>query len=175
VDAVLDRLSIKNLFVLLKNAEDSRTATVVSEVIEEIWEAHRNEELRHMLDTATIHTSAGRTESALFLLMELVDLDPYYADAWNKCSKWALTVGNLDCAMFAAQKALEIIPNHFDALNSIGQVCHERRDLQKAVDHYRRSMNFDPWSTEAPLLSACVSTLKRWEEGPRSNRTREPK
>mmetsp|Transcript_18995 Transcript_18995/g.52988 ORF Transcript_18995/g.52988 Transcript_18995/m.52988 type:complete len:97 (+) Transcript_18995:242-532(+) len=73
-------------------------------------------------------------------------------------------IGNLDASMAAAQKTLEILPDHFQALNGLGLVYNEKRDLIHARDNFRKSIELDPWSPVAPRLSVCLDVLKRWKK-----------
>ena len=94
----------------------------------------------------------------------MVDEDPTFAEAWNKAATCEFMIGNLDASMAAAQKTLEIVPDHFQALNGLGLVYNEKRDLLHARDNFRKSMELDPWSPVGPRLSVCLDTLKRWKK-----------
>jgi tetratricopeptide (TPR) repeat protein len=164
INQIAEHMAISKLFEILKNAEDSETANVLSDGFKEIWKAHTDKEVRYKLDTGVNHLLRGKTELALSTFGEVVDKDPDYAEAWNKASTCEFMIGNLDASMAAAQKTLELIPNHFQALNGLGLVYNEKKDLQDARDTFRKSMKIDPWSPVSGRLSACLNTLDRWEK-----------
>ena len=164
VSEILDRISMDKLFQILKFSEDSETATVFSDFFKEIWKAHTDNNIRYKFDTGVNHLLTGNTDAALSIFGQVVDEDQTYAEAWNKASTCEFMIGNLDAAMAAAQKTLELLPNHFQALSGLGLVYNEKRDLPNARENFRRSIQLDPWSPVAPRLSVCLDTLKRWEK-----------
>lgn len=157
-------MSMENMFETLKYAETSDAATVLSDAFKEIWKGHEDKDIRYKFDTGVNYLLTGKTAKALSIFGEVVDEDPTYAEAWNKAATCEFMIGNLDASMAAAQRTLEIVPDHFQALNGLGLVYNEKRDLQHARDNFRKSMELDPWSPVAPRLSVCLDTLKRWKD-----------
>jgi len=164
LDSISEQLAMKKFFEILKHAEDSDMATVLSDSFKEIWKAHKDKDIRYTFDTGVNHLLKGKTELALSTFGEVVDIDPEYGEAWNKASTCEFMIGNLDASMAAAQKTLEIIPSHFHALNGLGLVYNEKKDLKDARDAFRRSMQLDPWSPVSGRLSVCLDTLQRWDK-----------
>ena len=160
---IVDRLSTENMFQAMKHAEDPDTATVLSDAFKEIWKGHEDKDIRYKFDTGVNYLLTGKTSKALGIFGEVVDEDPTYAEAWNKAATCEFMIGNLDASMAAAQRTLEIVPDHFQALNGLGLVYNEKRELVHAKDNFRKSIKLDPWSVVAPRLSVCLDTLKRWK------------
>jgi Flp pilus assembly protein TadD len=157
-------MSISKLFDVLKNAEDSETATVISDMFKELWKTHQDDDIRFKFDTGVNHLLKGKTEEALEVFGEVADADPSYAEAFNKASTAEYMIGNLDASLAAAHKTLELITKHFQALNGLGLVYNEKKDLEFAVDAFRKSIEIDPWSPVAGRLSVCLDTLERWRK-----------
>lgn len=164
LDSISKRISLHNLLLLLKSAHDMETATIFSESLKEIWKAHLDNELRWKLDTAVGYLLSGKVSKALQNFSEVVDKDPSYAEAWNKASTCEFMMGNMDASLAAARKTIECSPTHFQALNGLGLVYYEKKDIASAVDCFRKSMAIDPWSPVAARLSVCLETLKLSEE-----------
>lgn len=163
---ILEHWSSENMFQAMKHADNSDTASVLSDAFKEIWKGHVDEDLRHKFDTGVNYLLTGKTSKALDIFGEVVDEDPGYAEAWNKAATCEFMIGNLDASMAAAQRTLEIVPEHFQALNGLGLVYNEKRELIHAKDNFRKSIQLDPWSPVAPRLSVCLDTLKRWDKSP---------
>lgn len=161
---ISQQMAIDKWFDLLKNAEDSETATVLSDSFKEIWKAHKDHDIRFKLDTGINYLLRNKTEQALSVFSDVVDADPRYAEAFNKASTTEYMIGNLDASLAAACKTLELIPRHFHALNGLGLVYNEKKDLELAVDAFRRSIYLDPWSPVSGRLSLCLDTLERWRK-----------
>jgi tetratricopeptide (TPR) repeat protein len=159
LDTAAEKMSTENLFKLLKASDSMDDATIVSEILKELWKAHVDSELRWRLDNAIGHMLSGNTEVALSLFGELVEEDPKYAEAWNKASTCEFMMGNMDGALAAAQKTLELIPNHYQALNGLGLIHYENKELSSAITCFHKSMQIDPWSPVSSRLAACQDTL----------------
>lgn len=164
VSAILDLISTDNLYQILKFSEDQTTATVITDTFKEIWKAHKDDDIRYKFDTGVNYLLNGKTDSALSIFTEVVDEDGKFAEAWNKASTCEFMIGNLDASMAASQKTLEIIPTHFQALNGLGLVYSEKRDLNHARDSFRKSIELDPWAPVATRLGVCLDTIKRWKK-----------
>jgi hemimethylated DNA binding protein len=160
IDSISKQMALNNLLELLKSAQDMEVASIVSESLKEIWKAHLNDQLRWKLDTAVAHLLAGKVSQALEDFSEVVDDDPSYAEAWNKASTCEFMMGNMDASLAAAHKTIECLPTHFQALNGLGLVYYEKKDLSSAIDCFRKSMDLDPWSPVSARLSVCLETVK---------------
>eukprot|EP00980_Cylindrotheca_fusiformis_P028896 scaffold22671_cov164-Cylindrotheca_fusiformis.AAC.5 len=160
LDALSKQLALSNLLELLKSAQDMEVATVLSESLKEIWKAHLNEQLRWNLDTAVADLLAGKLAEALKGFTEVVDDDPSYAEAWNKAATCEFMMGNMDASLAASKKTIEYLPTHFQALNGMGLVYYEKKDISSAISSFRQSMELDPWSPVSARLSTCLKKVK---------------
>ena len=160
INDITTKLSMDNLLHLLKSAEDLELSTIISESVKEIWKAHLNPDLRWDLDTAVAHLLGGKVSQALKQFTEIVDNDPTYAEAWNKASTCEFMMGNMDASLAAAQKTVEALPSHFQAMNGLGLVHFEKKDIPSAVHCFRESIEIDPWSPVSARLSVCVDTMR---------------
>ena len=166
LDPVVQKLSMSNIYNVLKNSEDLDTATTISDCLKEVWRAHNNGDLKYRLDTAIAALLGGKTERALSLFTCLIDEDPTYAEAWNKASTCEFMLGNLDASLAAAQKTLELIPGHYQAQNGLGLVYFEKKDYQAAIDSFRKSLELDPWSPVSARLAICLDAVEKWRKSP---------
>merc|ERR1719464_375036 len=164
MNAILDLISMENLFQILKFSENSDTASVITDSLKEIWKAHNDKDIRYKFDTGVNYLLNGKTDIALTIFGEVVNEDPSFAEGWNRASTCEFMFGNLDASMAAAQKTLEIIPNHFQAMNGLGLVYSEKRDLHHAKDYFRKSIELDPWAPVATRLSICLNTIEKWKK-----------
>jgi tetratricopeptide (TPR) repeat protein len=153
-----------NLLELLQTADSMHDATIVSETVKEIWKAHVDCELRMRLDNAVGHLLHGKTELALSSFYEIVGEDPNYAEAWNKASTCEFMTGNMDKSLAAARKTLDFIPVHFQALNGLGLVFHEKKDTPLAIKCFQKSISIDPWSPVSSRLAVCLNTIDSQNE-----------
>mmetsp|Transcript_1290 Transcript_1290/g.2580 ORF Transcript_1290/g.2580 Transcript_1290/m.2580 type:complete len:744 (-) Transcript_1290:39-2270(-) len=164
INDITTKLSMENLLILLKSAEDMELSTIISESVKEIWKAHLNPDLRWDLDTAVAHLLGGKVSKALKQFSGIVDDDPTYAEAWNKAATCEFMMGNMDASLAAAQKTVEALPTHFQAINGLGLVHFEKKDVPSAIHCFRESIEIDPWSPVSARLSVCVDTMRLSEQ-----------
>lgn len=125
-----------------------------------MWRSHVDVHTRHKLDKANSLLYGGNTEAALAIFTEIVDEDPSYAEAWNMASTCEFMLGNLEASLAAAKRTVEILPTHFQALNGMGLVYTDMKELPSAVESFRKGLEIDPWSPVSSRLSASIETLK---------------
>lgn len=166
LDAAVQKLSMSNIMQMLKYSENLDAASTISDCLKEIWRAHPNGDLKFRLDEAINALLSGKTEHALALFTDLIREDPNYAEAWNKASTCEFMLGNMEASLAAAQKALDILPDHVQAQNGLGLVYFEKKEYAAAVECFRKSLELDPWSPVSARLSVCIDTLWKWEKSP---------
>ena len=156
IDAMARKLSNENLFILLKTTDNNDDAVVIADLLKEIWKSHVDETLRSKLDTATSSLLGGNVEEAMSTLKEVVAEDPGYAEAWNKISTCEFMLGKTDESLASAQKTLNLIPTHYQAMAGMGLVYYERNDIPLAIENFQKSLELHPWSPVSSRLSTCL-------------------
>jgi hypothetical protein len=74
--------SIDDLFYQLKfGAENLEDATIVQDIISELWKESPNYDLRNKLDCGISDLMEGKHESALRRFSQIVQSDPMYGEA----------------------------------------------------------------------------------------------
>lgn len=156
---IAKKLSLDSMFEMLKLADTMESAIVLEETIKEIWKAHENEELRLKLDNGVADLVRGNKNRALNTFALLVKEDPDYAEAWNKASTCHYMLGDMQSSLKAAERTLELLPRHFQAMNGLGLVHFETRRYKFAARSFRQSLTLDPWSQVSARLAACKDML----------------
>jgi tetratricopeptide (TPR) repeat protein len=135
-------------------------AVIISEILKETWKAHINSDLRWRLDNGLGNLLAGKTDDAMLDFAALVKDDPSYGESWNKLSTCEFMLGKLEASLESAQKTLDLIPTHYQALNGMGLVHYERNDISLATEHFQKSLELDPWSPVSSRLATCLDALQ---------------
>lgn len=77
--------SMDDLFLLLQvGAQNLDDATVLEDLLKELWKESPNNDLRSVLDSGIADILAGNHESALTKFNEIIASDPRYGHAWNE-------------------------------------------------------------------------------------------
>uniref|UniRef100_A0A7S4MNA2 Hemimethylated DNA-binding domain-containing protein n=2 Tax=Odontella aurita TaxID=265563 RepID=A0A7S4MNA2_9STRA len=153
-------MSMENLLALLRASDNIDDAVEIEETIKEVWKAHASYDMRCRLDSGVAELLRGNKETSLSIFEELVTDDPTYFEAWNKKSTCHFMVGEMEKSMESARKAVDLCPQHFQAMNGLGLVQYETRRYRLAAESFRQSIGLDPWSPVSSRLAACSDLLK---------------
>jgi len=154
-----DALGLDVLLKFLKLADNMDSASTIEECIKELWKAHPTPGMRSRLDGGIADMLGGHKEKALVTFQALIDDDPTYAEAWNKASTCYFMLGDMQSSLEAAEKTLELIPHHFQAMNGLGLIHFETRRYKLAAEAFRQSLRIDPWSPVSSRLASCLDML----------------
>jgi tetratricopeptide (TPR) repeat protein len=94
-------------------------------------------------------------EIALALLDKLVDLDPQWAEAWNKRATVRFLLYDDNGSMEDIAHVLKIEPRHFGALSGMGMIFERRGFRDDALRAYRRALEI------APQLESLKNSVDR--------------
>ncbi|GMH63624.1 hypothetical protein TrRE_jg1624, partial [Triparma retinervis] len=98
-------------------------------------------------NVATIHyllgqTTPARSEFEAILSFSKQDFDR--ADLHVNIALCYMAEGDLETAMSNGMTALKLVPNHFQAVVSVGNLHKENAKYDEAVDMYRRALEVNP-------------------------------
>lgn len=94
-----------------------------------------SEDVRTLVEDATLDFALGENETALDKLREAVRLHPESFEAWHALTEIYFSMRNLDEALEAAQKALGIRPSDIHIHTSLSRIYMERGDKATAEKH----------------------------------------
>ena len=76
---------LDNLFKKLKSINDITSARKIENKIWDLWTTHPSEEsLTELLDKGSMYMSQNQLTSAHNIFSKAIELDPNWAEAWNK-------------------------------------------------------------------------------------------
>jgi tetratricopeptide (TPR) repeat protein len=156
-----------DLFEFLNLCDSMESAEVIENVMSEMWKAHEDLNMPKRLDDAIVDLrrglEIGNNEKALLSYLDIVQDDPSYAEAWEMLSTCHFINGDMQSSLDSANKALQLIPSHFQALYSLGSVHFRTRRFNLAVASFRRCLHLNPWSRASTALAACTRELSSHE------------
>lgn len=83
-------------------------------------------------------------EQARAKLTEVTELRPDFAEGWHRRGEVFVLLDDWDSAFRDFQKAIELNPNHFGALEGMGHCRLNRGDPKAAVEYFRRAIELNP-------------------------------
>lgn len=80
-----------------------------------------------------------------------IELDPNYSVGYGMLGVWSTSVGNIQEAVAALEKAYALDPLNPEWVTTLGVVYYYAGQEKKALDHWKRTMPLEPYRTHAAL------------------------
>jgi len=93
------------------------------------------DQIREQVEDAILHFSLGEDHLAAEKLQALLAVAPECFDGWLALTEVELARRNLDCALSAAEKALQLKPEDIHVHTSLSRIWVEKGDKEKAEHH----------------------------------------
>ena len=99
----------------------------------------------------SLYMSQNDLENAYKLFSKTIELDPTWAEAWNKRATVLYLMGKYELSQADINKVLELEKRHFGALSGQGLVQTALKNYQKAIDSYIEAHKVHP-NMKSPLI-----------------------
>ena len=88
-------------------------------------------------------------EKGLGLFNNIIDMDPNFAEAWNKRATIYFLMRNFDKSMQDIRQTLILEPRHFGAISGLGLIFNALGQPENALSAFRRVREIYPLSRSA--------------------------
>ena len=104
------------------------------------------------------HTSDAETklDAAILILSRTKDNDPLLADSLVLSGVIAAVQNKRSLAVEKLEKAIELVPGHFDANLSVGQAYFENGQIDKSIAAFRHAVSIQPGNLKARFFLATA-------------------
>ncbi len=131
----------------------------VEQKIWKIWITHPNDSnLTKMLAEGSKLMNYRKLNEAIEVFSHVIELDPNWAEAWNKRATCLYLIGDYEKSQNDINKVLMLEKRHFGALAGQGLVNIELKNYEKAILSYQQAKEIYP-SMKSPEVM-----IKRLEE-----------
>ena len=155
-----EKKQINELFNQLKNTTNYEESKKIESAIWDLWTTHPiDESLTNLLSDGSFYMSQNNLESAYETFTKTINLDPNWAEAWNKRATVLYLMGRYELSQSDINKVLEIENRHFGALSGQGLVQTALKNYQKAIDSYIEAHKVHP-NMKSPLIMIKKLQLK---------------
>ena len=170
---ILFVLNITNLEANDKNKKLDRlfndlkfkNATLSYEIEQKIWElwsTHPSDKnLTTMLAEGSNLVNKQKFDQAIVVFSKVIDLDPKWAEAWNKRATVLYMVGEFQKSQDDVDKVLELEERHFGALAGQGLVNIQLENYEKAIMSYKKAQQIYPKMKSPKLMIKQIEELIR--------------
>ena len=146
------QMQINKLLDQLKKTSNYETAKEIEKKIWQFWITHpREESLTSLMADGSLYMSQNDLENAYKLFSKTIELDPTWAEAWNKRATVLYLMGKYELSQADINKVLELEKRHFGALSGQGLVQTALKNYQKAIDSYIEAHKVHP-NMKSPLI-----------------------
>ena len=143
---------LNKLFNQLKNTYNNLSAKEIESKIWKLWTTHPSEQtLTDLLEKGSYYMSQNQLTSAHNVFSKAIELDPNWAEAWNKRATVLYLMGNYDLSQNDIDMVLSLEKRHFGALAGQGLVQTALNNYQNAINSYQEVEKIYP-SMQSPKL-----------------------
>ena len=152
-------LHYRRILQWLKLADNFESAGTVNNAITHVWIAHPDIARRSRLDDGVHNIKQTRLLTTFVAVKQLVIDDPQYGEAWSLMAMCCFGLNQQQAALEAAKKAIELIPQHYNAMSLQGVTHLSMGQHAMAAQMLGDCVSLDPWSTAANQLSAALDLM----------------
>jgi tetratricopeptide (TPR) repeat protein len=138
------RKVLDELFERLAKAEDAAEAKGVTGAIERVW-MHSGSDTADLLMGRAMQALQGKDYAlSQDLLGAIVEIEPHWAEAWNKRATVRYLAEDPMGAMQDIAHVLALEPRHFGALSGMGFILQSGGFDQRALQAFRKALEINP-------------------------------
>ena len=160
--AFVRRHTLDDLYGKLASAKDEDEAKGLATLIGTIWMRSGSDTAALLMSRAMKSIDTKDYPLALRLLDQVVELQPSWAEAWNKRASVRYVVGDIDGSMTDVEHVLKLEPKHFGALEGMAAMLQRANLDKRALEVYRRALAIYP---HQPDIEKIVDKLTLEVEG----------
>ena len=155
-------VELDKLFYELKKNIPSLSSGIVQKIWM-LWSTHpTDQKLTSLLDEGSRLVQDQKLNRAIDVFTEAIELDPNWAEAWNKRATVLYMVGEFQKSQNDIDKVLELEERHFGALAGQGMVNIKLKNYDKAKRSYQKAQEIYP-ALESPkvMIEQIEELIKR--------------
>ena len=155
---------IDRLFIQLKSAIDFEKSKKIEDKIWNLWITHPSKKgLTKLLADGSSAMMDNKLETAYDKFTEVIELDPNWAEAWNKRATVLYLMGNYELSQNDINVVLNLEKRHFGALSGQGLVQLALKNYQVAIDSYIKAHKIYPAMESTVIMIKKLKILIRKE------------
>ena len=134
----------------------------IEQKIWKLWSTHPSDKnLTTMLAEGSNLVNKQKFDQAIVVFSKVIDLDPKWAEAWNKRATVLYMVGEFQKSQDDIDKVLELEERHFGALAGQGLVNIQLENYDKAIMSYKKAQQIYPKMKSPKIMIKQIEELIR--------------
>ena len=152
-------VELDKLFLELKKNIPSLSSRIAQQIWM-LWSTHpTDQKLTSLLDEGSRLVQDQKLNRAIDVFTEAIELDPSWAEAWNKRATVFYMVGELQKSQDDIDKVLELEERHFGALAGQGLVDIKLKNFDKAKRSYQKVQEIYPAMKSPKIMIEQIEEL----------------
>jgi tetratricopeptide (TPR) repeat protein len=152
-------IQLNKLFNDLK-INNTSLSNLAEQKIWKLWSTHPSDEkLTTMLTEGSNLVNKKKFYEAIIIFSKVIDLDPNWAEAWNKRATVLYMVGEFQKSQDDIDKVLELEERHFGALAGQGLVNIQLENYEKAIMSYEKAQQIYPLMKSPKIMINQINKL----------------
>ena len=136
----------------------------IEQKIWKIWSTHpNNQKLTERLKEGSELVRNKQLSKAINIFTEVIDLDPKWAEAWNKRATVLYMMGDYKNSQKDIDKVLKLEKRHFGALAGQGLVNIKLENYEKAIESYKKAKEINPTMHSPEIMIKQIEELIKQE------------
>lgn len=136
---------LDGLYDRLAKAPEPQMAKAIAQAIERVWRSSGSPTCDLLLTRAAAAIEAKRMDLAMVLLESAMELQPDFAEAWNRRAYAYYLGGEHQRALGDLRRVLALDPKHFRALEGVGLILREIGEKKAALEAYKKLKDVYPF------------------------------
>ena len=154
--------ALNDLFRALQVTTSAKAKDIESKIWS-LWVVHdSNPDATGMMRLGMQMMQANQLTEAGRVFSRLIDIEPDFAEAWNKRATIRYMLGNHDGSKADIVEVLEREPRHFGALSGLAMIHMQNGNLKGALNAYEAALQVNPFMINAQQM---IDALKRKLQG----------
>mgnify|MGYP003981607113 FL=1 len=150
---------LDKLFLELKKNIPSKSSNIEQQIWL-LWSTHPSDEkLTSMLDEGSRLVQDQKLLRAISVFTEAIELDPSWAEAWNKRATVLYMIGEFQKSQNDIDRVLGLEKRHFGALAGQGLVNIQLQNYEKAIKSYQMAEEIYPAMKSPKLMIKQIEEL----------------
>lgn len=154
--------ALNDLFRALQTTTSSKARDIESKIWS-LWTVHdTNPDATGMMRLGMQMMQANQLDEATRIFSRLIDIEPDFAEAWNKRATVRYMMGDHEGSKADIVKVLEHEPRHFGALSGLAMIHMQNGNLKGALNAYEAALQVNPFMLNAQKM---IDALKQKLQG----------
>ena len=151
---------LNELFLKLKTEKNIAVASKIESKIWKLWTTHPSKSmLTDLLAEGSYYMSQNQLTNAHEIFSKAIELDPNWAEAWNKRATVLYLMGNYQLSQNDIDVVLSLEERHFGALSGQGLVQSALNNYQIAINSYKKVEKIYPAMRSPKLMIPRLKEL----------------